>query len=239
MAGPPPAGSPGVQCGICLEEGILEVGELEGCDHRFCPPCILTWAKTDTRCPTCRARFATVARKRVALAPGALAPAHGPLPGEVLEVSRLEERTQVRGGACCWAGPGWCPVVAATGACCWGATPAKERKAVAARTSASPPSDAPHPPALQTWQPDPSLVAFLETVHCMLCGADDNDEQLLICDGGCYGPGSSWQDAGAGIQLDLGDAVRRLPSWSPNWTATSLALEPSFSSSRVHSPPRL
>jgi len=35
----------------------------------------------------------------------------------------------------------------------------------------------------QMWQPDPAMLAFLETVHCQLCGADDNEERLLLCDG--------------------------------------------------------
>lgn len=39
--------------------------------------------------------------------------------------------------------------------------------------------------APQTWQPDPALSAYLDTVHCQLCGADDNDERLLLCDGAC------------------------------------------------------
>lgn len=37
--------------------------------------------------------------------------------------------------------------------------------------------------SLQTWQPDATLLAFLASVCCERCGADDNDEQLLLCDG--------------------------------------------------------
>jgi hypothetical protein len=42
---------------------------------------------------------------------------------------------------------------------------------------------------LQSYPQDASLLAFLATVHCQLCGADDNDEQLLLCDGARPLPG--------------------------------------------------
>ena len=57
-----------VQCGICLEEedGFDELGIISGCAHAFCFPCIHRWSETENRCPTCRARFITIVRKRVA-----------------------------------------------------------------------------------------------------------------------------------------------------------------------------
>lgn len=49
------------ECAICLEAIEIE-GSLDGCSHVFCEPCILEWAKTETRCPCCRKRFHTVSR---------------------------------------------------------------------------------------------------------------------------------------------------------------------------------
>lgn len=36
---------------------------------------------------------------------------------------------------------------------------------------------------------DPDYANFLQTLHCMVCGGDGNEEHLLICDGegGCVG----------------------------------------------------
>ncbi|KIZ07729.1 Alternative oxidase 4 [Monoraphidium neglectum] len=119
-----------LQCTICLDEGLVEVGELDSCDHRFCPPCITRWAETDTHCPACRVRFRVITRKQLRL--HGECPSQGKLPGEVLSVVHVEERNQVVG---------------------------------------------------LSYPQDASLLAFLATVHCQLCGADDNDEQLLLCDG--------------------------------------------------------
>lgn len=30
---------------------------------------------------------------------------------------------------------------------------------------------------------DADYANFLQTLHCMVCGGDDNEEHLLICDG--------------------------------------------------------
>ena len=65
---------------------------------RFCPPCITTWAATDTHCPACRVRFRTITHKRLRAAgsggggDGGLSVA-GKLPGEVVSVKRVEEFT--------------------------------------------------------------------------------------------------------------------------------------------------
>lgn len=51
------------ECGICLTvQGINVRGKLDCCDHYYCFPCILEWAKVETRCPTCRQRFSTISR---------------------------------------------------------------------------------------------------------------------------------------------------------------------------------
>ncbi|CAL8466684.1 g6220 [Coccomyxa elongata] len=52
-----------VICGICHDDNLLEVGELDSCDHSFCFPCISKWAEIESRCPFCKARFTTLTHK--------------------------------------------------------------------------------------------------------------------------------------------------------------------------------
>jgi hypothetical protein len=94
------ASLPSLQCGICLEDGLPEIGELSGCTHLYCFPCASRWMETENRCPACRTSFTTISRKR--LQPGGgFEAAHGPnqrLRGEVLEVVQAAEKRQV--GTC-------------------------------------------------------------------------------------------------------------------------------------------
>ncbi|KAM7279456.1 hypothetical protein ACFE04_006590 [Oxalis oulophora] len=52
-------------CGICLlssdDENTLR-GYIDSCNHYYCYTCILEWAKVESRCPLCKARFTTVTR---------------------------------------------------------------------------------------------------------------------------------------------------------------------------------
>ena len=43
-------------CAICQED-VARRGRLDSCAHLFCVPCIRKWAKIETRCPLCKARF--------------------------------------------------------------------------------------------------------------------------------------------------------------------------------------
>lgn len=43
-------------CAICQEEVDMR-GKLDSCAHLFCLPCVKKWAKIETRCPLCKARF--------------------------------------------------------------------------------------------------------------------------------------------------------------------------------------
>ncbi|KAK9829772.1 hypothetical protein WJX72_007809 [[Myrmecia] bisecta] len=95
-----------VVCGICHEEGISEIGELDCCEHSFCHPCITQWAEIETRCPFCKSRFTQIQRKRLdldALADAgddALGEGDGDAvirqrwPGTVLETTVVPERNQ-------------------------------------------------------------------------------------------------------------------------------------------------
>lgn len=50
-------------CAICfLEDGKAVRGEIDCCDHYFCFLCIMEWSKTESRCPMCRRRFASIRR---------------------------------------------------------------------------------------------------------------------------------------------------------------------------------
>uniref|UniRef100_A0ACD5ZM15 Uncharacterized protein n=1 Tax=Avena sativa TaxID=4498 RepID=A0ACD5ZM15_AVESA len=74
----------GVPCGICLTDSRQAVrGELDCCTHHFCFVCIMAWARVETRCPFCKARFRTIRRP----------PVPGRLPSE--RVVTVPERIQV------------------------------------------------------------------------------------------------------------------------------------------------
>jgi len=51
-------------CAICLDcpATCEEVAKISGCTHKFCFNCIDQWAKTENRCPCCKARFRTIER---------------------------------------------------------------------------------------------------------------------------------------------------------------------------------
>ena len=106
-----------VTCSVCLEK-TNEVGELDSCAHRYCWPCINTWANTENRCPSCRERFIVISRKRLRDGRSASKRTRqdlggdggnaqqdededeGPLKrlkGTVVETRVVEDRTQVRG----------------------------------------------------------------------------------------------------------------------------------------------
>lgn len=77
---------------------MQEIGELPGCTHVYCFPCISRWADSENRCPTCRETFGAISRKRLApdsghedLAPGKR------LKGEVLETLTVEDKRQAGG----------------------------------------------------------------------------------------------------------------------------------------------
>lgn len=51
-------------CAICLDapSSMTEVASIDGCIHRFCFDCIDKWARTENKCPCCKARFRTIDR---------------------------------------------------------------------------------------------------------------------------------------------------------------------------------
>ncbi|KAL5199551.1 hypothetical protein ABZP36_020754 [Zizania latifolia] len=60
------AAGEGVTCGICLTDARLAIrGELDCCTHHFCFVCIMAWARVESRCPFCKARFRAIRRPPV------------------------------------------------------------------------------------------------------------------------------------------------------------------------------
>lgn len=67
--------------------------------RRFCFPCISKWAEIENSCPSCRARFAALRRKRLPPRRALLGiDANGELPGTYLADQAVEERNQVGPG---------------------------------------------------------------------------------------------------------------------------------------------
>jgi PHD and RING finger domain-containing protein 1 len=74
----------GVACGICLTDSRRAIrGELDCCAHHFCFVCIMAWARVESRCPFCKARFRTIRRP----------PVPGRLPSE--RIVTVAQRIQV------------------------------------------------------------------------------------------------------------------------------------------------
>ncbi|XP_058115139.1 uncharacterized protein LOC131258096 isoform X2 [Magnolia sinica] len=51
-------------CGICFleDDGQAIRGWIDSCNHFFCFVCIMEWAKVESRCPLCKARFSIIRR---------------------------------------------------------------------------------------------------------------------------------------------------------------------------------
>ena len=47
------------ECAICLTDTLVEPTVLTQCKHQFCGPCLATWNKTSSSCPTCRLEMLT------------------------------------------------------------------------------------------------------------------------------------------------------------------------------------
>ncbi|WIA43454.1 hypothetical protein OEZ86_009920 [Tetradesmus obliquus] len=161
-----------VTCGICFET-TKEIGELDSCDHRFCWPCITQWSERETRCPFCKQRFSLVCRKALYLGdphseppskrhkPNSTAADAAPAAAAALAGNAAADeaaREQQNSGSSSPSSPrGKLDGVVL------------ETKRVAARD--------------QVYMPEGDVADFLQALHCMVCGGDENEEQLLICDG--------------------------------------------------------
>ena len=58
-----PATEPEFNCCICMTEPEKhELSNIDGCDHRFCFPCIAQWSERENTCPLCKHRFHKICR---------------------------------------------------------------------------------------------------------------------------------------------------------------------------------
>jgi hypothetical protein len=149
-------------------------------NDRFCWPCITKWSERETRCPFCKQRFSQICRKALYL-------------GDP-HAERPNKRHKSNGTAT--------DAAAAAGAAMDGAgalAGASEASDADEDTHQNSDSSSPSSPrgkldgvVLETkhvavrdqvYMPEGDVAEFLQALHCMVCGADDNEEHLLICDG--------------------------------------------------------
>lgn len=81
-------------CGICHDESLDEIGEIDCCDHRFCYPCISKWSEIETKCPFCKLRFRTLTRLRLDAPLEGDCCAKGRLAGTVVSKVEVPEKDQ-------------------------------------------------------------------------------------------------------------------------------------------------
>lgn len=166
---------------------------------RFCWQCICHWADQETRCPLCKQRFATIKRKAIYLGdPFADQP-----PGKRHKASNNSTSTSTSRHT---AGD---LTAAAAGSRAAAVTAAAEAGGGGADGNGGSSGDgsdggcsAPESPKGQldgvvlevkrvaakdqvfVYEGDDAQYAdFLQALRCMVCGAGDNEEHLLICDG--------------------------------------------------------
>jgi hypothetical protein len=146
------------------------------CCNRFCWPCITQWSERETRCPFCKQRFTQISRKALYL-------------GDA-DARRPSKRHKPNSTAADAA------TAAATAAALAGNESADAEAAGEQQHSDSSSPSSPRgkldgvvleakrvAERDQVYMPEGDVADFLQTLHCMVCGDDDNEEQLLICDG--------------------------------------------------------
>eukprot|EP00878_Enallax_costatus_P023846 GHUV01025400.1.p1 GENE.GHUV01025400.1~~GHUV01025400.1.p1 ORF type:complete len:173 (+),score=38.88 GHUV01025400.1:182-700(+) len=168
-----------VTCSICFE-ATQEVGEIDSCYHRFCWPCINQWADRDSRCPLCKQRFTRIRRKALQVGdlPGQ-PPSKRHKPNSESPEPADSPSTPPQQGDVATAADGSEAAAATASPAEEPGSPKGELEGVVLETRKVRKKD-------QVYRPEDDaedLQELVETVHCLVCGADDNDEHLLICDG--------------------------------------------------------
>jgi hypothetical protein len=144
---------------------------------RFCWPCITKWSERETRCPFCKQRFSQICRKAIYLGDP-----HTERP------SKRHKLNSAAAGAdaAAVAGADAAPALAGT------SEAAADQQQNSGSSSPSSPRGRLDGVVLETkrvaardqvYMPEGDVAEFLQALHCMVCGADDNEEHLLICDG--------------------------------------------------------
>lgn len=82
-------------CGICHEDDLLDIGEIDSCEHRFCHECISKWSQIESKCPFCKVRFSCITR-RLLTSPlkGNVSPSGPLVGGTVVARTEVPERDQ-------------------------------------------------------------------------------------------------------------------------------------------------
>lgn len=82
-------------CGICHEDDLLDIGEIDSCEHRFCHECISKWSQIESKCPFCKVRFSWITR-RLLTSPlkGNVSPSGPLVGGTVVARTEVPERDQ-------------------------------------------------------------------------------------------------------------------------------------------------
>ena len=81
-------------CGICHDESLIELGEIDCCEHRFCYQCIAKWSEIESKCPFCKLRFKTLTRLRLDSPVEGDSCAKGRLAGTVVSKVEVPEKDQ-------------------------------------------------------------------------------------------------------------------------------------------------
>lgn len=159
------------------------------CD-RFCWPCITQWSERETRCPFCKQRFSQICRKALYLGdPHSEPPSKRHKPNSAAADAALAAAAALAGNAAADEAAG---EQQNSGSSSPSSPRGKldgvvlETKRVAARD--------------QVYMPEGDVADFLQALHCMVCGGDENEEQLLICDGECTATESATAAAAAAIK---------------------------------------
>lgn len=83
-------------CSICLE--TLKVSNspatLNNCSHQFCFVCIQTWSRTSNTCPTCKAEFNEITRRKLSTNKRNRDDGDDDNDNEVIKVRRVTQRAE-------------------------------------------------------------------------------------------------------------------------------------------------
>ena len=84
----------GLICGICHEDKLVDIGEIDSCEHRFCYTCICKWSEIESKCPFCKVRFSVLKRIHLSSPLKCDSTPKGRLVGTLVSETTVPERDQ-------------------------------------------------------------------------------------------------------------------------------------------------
>ena len=84
----------GLICGICHEDNLVDIGEIDSCEHRFCYTCICKWSEIESKCPFCKVRFSVLKRIHLSSPLKCDSTPKDRLAGTLVSVTTVPERDQ-------------------------------------------------------------------------------------------------------------------------------------------------